>query len=78
MDVNVVAGLVLVLLGLGLYLAASDLFTAVPGNVAFFSGVVVATWESQKLKSLFYLAVASLVFVFCALGVVINQARKGG
>lgn len=77
METNVIVGGLLIAVGLYLYFLAADWLTSLPGNFTFFGGVIVATWgtTNEFFKGLFYLAIASLVFIVVGLSVFIYKAR---
>lgn len=77
METNVIVGVLLIVVGLSLYLQAEDFLSSLPGNFAFFSGVIVATWGAshELFKGLFYLAIASLALIVISLAVFIYKAK---
>lgn len=71
-------GATLIIAGILAYLAAVDVFTALPGNFLFFGGVIVLAWGSENpvAKGFLMLAVMSLVFIVTVIGVLIYRSRK--
>ena len=65
MELQTFIGLFVMVLGLLFYFMAFDALTALPGNILFFSGCIVACWGSQLpyVQSLFKLAIACLIVV---------------
>lgn len=80
METNVVVGGLLIVVGLSLYFLAEDFLSSLPGNFAFFGGVITATWGTthEIFKGFFYLAIASLVLIVISIIVFICKARKDG
>lgn len=77
-ETNVILGGLLIALGLYLYSLAEDGPSALPGNIAFFAGVSVATWDSPNpvFEVFFYLAVAALLGIFVGTAVFIYRERQ--
>jgi len=80
METNVIVGGLLIIVGLSLYFLAEDYLSSLPGNFAFFGGVIVATWGAshELVRVFFYLAVASLIFIVISVAVFIYRARNVG
>lgn len=79
MEFQTFLGCFLIGFGLLAYLAADDVITALPGNILFFVGVIVICWGSESnspAQAFFWMAVASLVFIFGYIGVIIYNAKN--
>lgn len=78
MELQTFIWLFVMVLGLLFYFMAFDALTALPGNILFFSGCIVACWGSQLpyVQSLFKLAIACLIVVLGYVAWIVWDIKK--
>ena len=78
MELQTFIGLFIMALGLMFYFMAFDAITAIPGNVLFFSGCIVACWGAQNefAKSMLILASFCLLIVMAFVAWLIWGIKK--